>query len=288
MQTALARLGQRVPAHLLLLLALVVLQIGSGFAKQIMSADNVMSLAFLRLTLGGLFLALILRPRILQFNRSQWIDVVGLGLAFTAFNVSIYLALIHLPLGLVATIGFLGPLSVSLIGARRIFDFIWPIVAFCGVCMLAPLGETGEVSWTDIGYGIAYACAWGFYILASARTGRSVPGLDGFVIATCIAAILISPLGYANAGYFLSTPTLIKMTVVVALFATLPFGLEFLALKRLPPRTFGILLSLEPAIASITGIFLLNEQLTLATWVAIGIVSVASVGVTFARQSKQT
>lgn len=216
-----------------------------------------MSLLFLRLAIGGLFLTLIIRPRVGVLNRSQWMDIFGLSLAFIAFNVTIYLALVHLPLGLVATIGFLGPLSVSLIGAKKFLDFFWPILAFCGVCMLAPVGDTAMVSWSAIGYGLAYACAWAFYILASVRTGQTVSGLDGFIIATCIAAIVIFPFAYLNIGYFFSTPTLIKLTIVVALFATIPFGLEFIALKRLPPRTFGILLSLEPAIASVTGVILL-------------------------------
>ena len=244
-----------------------------------MSAENVMGLLFLRLTLGGLFLTLIIRPRVSILNRSQWIDIFSLSLALTTINVTMYWALVHLPLGLVATIGFLGPLSVSLIGAKKLLDFFWPLLAFCGVFLLAPVGDTAMVSWSAIGYGLAFACAWAFYILASAKTGRTVSGLDGLIVATYIAAIMILPFAYVNIDYFFSTPALIKLTIIIALFATLPFGLEFIALKRLPPRTFGILLSLEPAIASITGIILLKEQLSLVTWLAIAVVSAAAIGV---------
>ncbi|MBT5435811.1 MAG: EamA family transporter [Alphaproteobacteria bacterium] len=287
-QSTIAAFGQRIPAPLILIFALAALQVGSGTAKSIMTTDNVFGLNCIRLALGGMILALLLRPRVWEWSRRQWIDVGVLGLAFTAFNVTFYLALIHLPLGLVATVGFLGPLTVSVIGARRFLEFAWPILAFCGVCMLAPLEDDAPVTWSAIGYGLAYACAWAFYILSSARTGRSVQGLDGFVVATCISAVLIFPLATSEIGYFFSSPSLIQMSILVAVLATLPLGLEYISLKRLPPRLFGVLLSLEPAIATITGIILLSEQLTLVSWFAIGVVSAASVGATLTRNAAVT
>jgi len=285
-QDGIAAIGQHIPAPVILIVALAMLQIGSGWAKSIISVDNVFGLTVIRLALGGLFLTLFLRPKIM-LSRAQWIDVVGLGFVFAAFNITVYLALIHLPLGLVATIGFLGPLAVSLTGARKPLDYFWPVLAFSGICLLAPLDGVGAVSWMAVGYGLAYALAWAFYILSSARVGRSLPGLDGFVIATCIAAVLVLPLGFSDIEYFFSTATLTKMAILIALFATVPFGLEFLALKRLPPRTFGILLSLEPAIATVTGMIILNEKLALISWVAIAIVSFASIGATMTRISQK-
>jgi len=280
LQHDIAAFGLRIPAPLILIAALVSLQVGSGSAKMIMTADSVFGLNCARLALGGLLLAALLRPRVWLWTRRQWVDATALGIAFTGFNVTFYLALVNLPLGLVATTGFLGPLTVSLVGARRFLEFVWPMLAFAGVCMLAPLDDDAPVTWSAIAYGLAYACAWAFYILASARAGRSIQGLDGFIIATLMSAALIFPLAYSEIGYFFSSVSLIQVTALVSILATLPLGLEFIALKRLSPRLFGVLLSLEPAIATITGIILLSEQLTLASWLAIAIVSSASVGAT--------
>ncbi len=286
-QGAIAAFGLRIPAPLILIAALIALQVGSGSAKMVMTADNVFGLNCARLALGGLLLAALLRPRVWLWTRKQWVDAAALGLAFTGFNVTFYLALVHLPLGLVATIGFLGPLTVSLVGARRFLEFVWPVLAFAGVCMLTPLEEDAPVTWSAIAYGLAYACAWAFYILASARAGRSIQGLDGFIIATLISAALIFPLAYSEIGYFFSSVSLIQVTALVAVLATLPLGLEFIALKRMSPRLFGVLLSLEPAIATITGIILLSEQLSLLSWLAIAIVTSASVGATLTRVSRK-
>ena len=149
-------------------------------------------------------LGALIRPPIGTLTHIQWIDAGILGLAFAVFNVTVYLALVNLPLGLVASIGFLGPLAVSIAGARRLLEFVWPALGFTGVALLAPTNDTMSVSWQSIGHGLDYAGAWAAYILASARAGRSMAGLDGFAIATAIAAILVTPLGIADAGYFLA------------------------------------------------------------------------------------
>ncbi len=285
-QSPVTRFAERIPAPIVLIFALVLIQVGSGLAKTVMSADNVFGLGFVRLALGALVLGVLIRPRLRALTRAQWIDAGFLGLAFAAFNVTAYLALVNLPLGLVATIGFLGPLAISIAGSRRLLEFVWPVLGFTGVALLAPTDDTASVSWQSMGYGLAYAGAWAAYILASARAGKSMAGLDGFAIASAIAAILVAPLGIADAGYFFSSWSLGLMTLLVALFAIVPFGLEFIVLKRMPPRVFGTLLSLEPAIASIAGIFILGELLSLKSWIAVGAVSVASVGATMVLKAR--
>jgi len=275
-----AALAERLPAPLLLIIALVLLQLGAGLAKSIMTAPSALGMVFLRLGLGTVVLAVLVRPDWRTLGRGQWRDAVALGAVYAVFNVTTILALLHLPLGLVATIGFLGPLAVSLGAARRGPDFLWPVLGFAGVVMLTPLDGAGAASWAAISYGLADAAAWAAYILASARAGRSLAGLDGFVIAGAIATLLLAPLGLTGVGPLLTTPALIATVALVALFATAPLALEFAALKRLPPRVFGVLLSLEPGIASITGIVLLGEHLTATGWLALALVSLASVGVT--------
>ena len=199
------------------------------------------------------------------------------------FNVAVYLALQVLPLGLVATFGFLGPLTVSLIGMHRTLDALWPALGFAGVLLLTPWAGTGTVGASGVGAGLFYAAMWALYILASARAGRTMPGISGFALANLFAAALIAPLGYAGAAQFLATDTILQVAIIVV-FSTVPFAMEFLALKRLPPRVFGVLLSLEPGIAALIGLALLGERLSALGWVALLLVSLASAGATLARE----
>jgi inner membrane transporter RhtA len=282
-----AKAGDAIPAPIFLIAALILLQLGSGFAKSIMSAENVLSLAFIRLALGGVFLVLVFRPRVLLYSRTQWFDACLLGMAFAFTNATSYLAIVALPLGLAATIGFLGPIALSVIGARRAIDYLWPVIGFAGVLLLTPLDGAGTVSWLGIGYGLTNAVAWALYILAASRAGASIPGTGGFVVATIVAALALAPLGLVGADYFFSTPELAWTTLAIVLFAIFPLVLEFVALVRLQPRVFGVLLSLEPAIATMIGMALLGERLGLLGWLALGCVSVASIGVTLTRHPRE-
>ena len=285
-QHRVAEIGRRIPAPLILMFALILIQLSSGTAKTIMNAENALGLAFLRLVIGGVLLYAVIRPAVRGFSRTQWVDVAILGVVYAFFNITTYKALAHLPLGLVATIGFLGPIAVSLGGARRAVDFVWPVMGFAGVFLLAPISGDTELSWGSFAYGFAYAVAWGGFILASARAGKSMRGLDGFVVATVIAAVLLLPVGYSHVSYFLGTPTLIMMTVLVTVLITFPMGLEYVVLKRIEPRVFGVLLSLEPALASVVGIIMLHEMLSFSSWVAIALVTVAAIGATLGRRSQ--
>jgi inner membrane transporter RhtA len=249
-----------------------------------MTFENAMGLAFLRLVIGGALLLLIVRPPVTKFTKVEWQDSIVLGLAYAFFNVTAYKALTQLPLGLVAAIGFLGPLCVSLLGARGKLEFLWPLVGFAGVLMLTPLKGNADSDWSSLLYGSAYAVSWGAYILASARAGRSMRGLDGFVVATVIAAVLLLPISYSQIAPFVATPDILYTTVFVAVSVTVAFSLEYFALKSMEPRVFGVLLSLEPAIASVIGVMLLHEILSMNSWVAIALVTAASIGATLMRR----
>ena len=284
-QQAVADFGNRIPAPLILIAALVILQISSGLAKTLMTTDNAAGLAFVRVTLGAAMLWLFIRPPVSSFNRRQWLDAVMLGVVLAFFTLLIYVALTLMPIGLAVTVGFLGPLSVSVIHTRRAIDFLWPALGFAGVYLLAPSTENTDVTWQAMGIALAYAFTWALYILTSTRAGKSMRGLDGFTVASGIAAVLLMPFGIGQAAYFVGTPSMIGMTVLVTLLITIPLGMEFLVLKRIEPRIFGVLLSLEPAIASMVGIVLLSEFLSLNSWIAIALVTAASIGVTFKRKA---
>lgn len=275
--------ANRIPAPALAILAITLIQLGTGAAKDVMTAENALSLLFLRQMLGSLLLLPFLWGEVFKLSQRQWFDAVLLGIVYTSFNVAVYWALEVLPLGLVATIGFLGPLAVSLTGARKPLDLLWPALGFAGVLLLAPLGTAGAVTLTGLFFGLLYAVTWAFYILVSVRAGRSLPNLVGFALATPISALIIAPFGAAGSGAFLGSWPDIVTVLAVAVLSTYPSAMEFLALKRIEPRIYGVLLSLEPGIAAIIGLLLLGELLSQRGWLALVMVSVASMGVTLMR-----
>jgi inner membrane transporter RhtA len=284
--TAISDVIEAIPAPLLLIIAISLLSAGSGFTKFVLNAGNILDFAFVRLALGAVVLWAIARPNILNMSRRQWRDTALLGVVIALFKVADLYALVAMPLGLMVTIGFLGPLAVSIYGASRPVEYVWPFLGFAGVVMLAPLGQSSSLSWQAIGFGLLSALAWGSYIVISARVGRSMRGLEGFAVANVIAAVLLLPLGLSGVSQFFATTGTALVVAAVTLLAILPLGLEFLALKRLSPHVFGVLLSLEPAIASMLGLAILGEQLALLDWVAVATVSAASLGATlFSRRA---
>ncbi len=282
-QQAFAATGNRIPAPVILIAALVILQISSGLAKTIMTPENAVGLAFVRLTMGTALLWVVLRPPVATYTREQWTDAVLLGIVLSLFTYLAYASITLMPLGLAVTVGFLGPLTVSLLSTRRAMDLLWPFLGFAGIYLLAPSTDNSDVTWQAIGVALAYAITWAFYILASARAGKSMRGLDGFTVACAFGALILMPFGVGEAAYFIETSQMLMMTAIVTLLITIPLGMEFLALKRIEPRVFGVLLSLEPAIASVIGIVILSEYLSLRSWAAIALVTAASIGVTFGR-----
>lgn len=275
-----AALIDRLPPQLLAVAAIVLIQLGAGLARDIIGSADAMALLFVRLAAGSVLMLPWIAPTLARLTRRQWADAAALGAVYALFNVSAYWALERLPLGLVATIGFLGPLCVSLIGIGAAREFAWPLLGLCGVLLLAPLGEASSQSFEAIAYGLFYALMWALYILVSTQVGRNLPGLSGFATATFLAGLMIAPFGApASLGLFPGVGAIAMVGAVVVL-STFPFALEFEALKRLPPRTFGVLLSLEPGIAAATGLALLGEALDARDLLALCLVSAAALGAT--------
>lgn len=274
------RLASRVPAPLLLLTAMALLSAGSGFAKVYLTSENVFAFGFVRIALGAAMLMVIARPNLANIDRGQWRDMIILGVVIAAFKIVDLFALVSMPLGLMVTIGFLGPLTVSVLHAKSKLDYVWPLLGFGGVALLAPLDSQSSLTWTAVGFGLLSAVAWGSYIIISSRVGQSMRGLEGFTIANLVATIVLLPFGISGAGQFITDPNLLAVMVGITALAIFPLGLEFLALKRLPKQVFGVLLSLEPAIASVLGLVILGELLGAVDWLAVAIVSVASIGAT--------
>jgi inner membrane transporter RhtA len=204
-------------------------------------------------------------------------------------NFSIYLAIDRIPLGVAVTLEFVGPLGVAVAGSRRMLDLLWVVLAAAGILLLAPLGVLGGMYLDPVGVAFALlaGCLWASYILLSARTGSVFPGGTGLVIALCVGTAALAPFGIAGAGYALLDPKLLLAGFGVAMLSSaIPFSLELEALRKIPARIFGVLMSLEPAMATLVGLVVLGERLGIRAVVAVVCVTVAAAGASlFGRKS---
>jgi inner membrane transporter RhtA len=194
-------------------------------------------------------------------------------------NWSIYQSFSRIPLGIAVTIEFLGPLAVALAGSRRMLDLLWVALAGGGVAALGLGG--GHVTTVGVLLALLAGTAWAAYIRLGVVTGRRWNGLDGLAVASAVGAVLLTPFGLVRSGPETWVASTLGTALAVGLLSSVvPYSLEINALRTIPPRTFGILMSLEPAAAALVGLLLLGEQLSTVDWVAIAAVVVASVGAT--------
>ena len=182
---------------------------------------------------------------------------------------------------------FIGPLLVALVQTRRLVDLLWVVLAGGGVALLGLEGGT-DLPLTGLALALLAGLFWGGYILASANVGRLVPGMDGLAVALLVAALLALPFGAVGATRALDDPVVLLAGLAVAFLSSIiPYGLELSALRRIPTRVFGILMSLEPAAAALAGLLVLGQHLGPRELVALVLVSAASLGVTLGRREGQ-
>ena len=270
-----------VPPSGLVMLSIFSVQLGAAIAKSLFAELGPSGTVFLRVGFAALVLLLIWRPRITGYTRRQYLVAVVFGLALTGMNFSLYQAIDRIPLGIAVTLEFLGPLSVAVVGSRRLLDLLWAVLAAAGILLLAPLGILGEVNLDPVGVGLALLAGsfWASYILLSARTGSIFPGGTGLVIALCIGAVVLTPIGITGGGFALLDPWLLLTGFGVAMLSSaVPYSLELEALRKIPARIFGVLMSLEPAVAALIGFVVLGELLDLRSVAAILLVTVAAAG----------
>jgi inner membrane transporter RhtA len=257
---------------------LVCQEAGAGLAVLLFPSVGAVGMVMLRLVFSAIILLLVFRPSVRGRTRSDWLTVIGFGLALAVMNTLFYLALTRLHLGATVTLEYLGPLVLSVVVSRRASAWLWAVLAFAGVVLL---GRGGFGSLDPVGVALALGAGvmWVAYILLSARAGARFARLEGLALAMAIGGILMLPVGVVTAGTALLNPiTLVLGLAVAILSSTIPYGLELFALRRLPAATFSILLSLAPALAAVAGVVILGQQLTVLDAVAIGLVVVASMG----------
>jgi inner membrane transporter RhtA len=265
-------------ATALVVIGLICQELGAALAVTFFPEVGALGMVTLRLAFSALILLAVFRPSLRGRSRADWSTVVGFGLVLAVMNGFFYLALARLDLGVTVTIEVIGPLILSVVISRRASAWLWAVLALGGVALL---GRGGLDSLDPIGvlFATAAGAAWVGYILLSERTGRGFARLDGLAIAMAIGSLAVLPFGIATTGASLVLPHVLLLGLGVAvLSSTIPYGLELIALRRLPAATFSILLSLAPALAALAGLTILGQQLELLDAVAIGLVVVASMG----------
>jgi inner membrane transporter RhtA len=270
--------ADRVPPTLLVIGAVASVQFGAALAKSIFDEAGPGGTVFLRVASAALLLALIWRPRLAGHTRADlWLAVL-FGLSLAGMNGAFYAALDRIPLGVAVTFEFVGPLGVAVFASRRPLDVVWIVLAAAGILLLSDFGNA-----TLDGLGVALALVagvcWAAYILLNARVGRVFPGGDGLAIAMIVATVPLAPIGIAEGGTNLLVPWIVAVGVGVGILSSaIPYTLELEALRRLPAGVFGVLMSMEPAMAALAGFVVLGEDLAARELVAIGFVVCASAG----------
>jgi inner membrane transporter RhtA len=268
----------------MLLVAMMSIQSGASLAKSLFPIVGAQGTTALRLVFASILMVLILRPWRTTFTASSIRSVLIYGIALGGMNILFYMAIRTIPLGIGVALEFTGPLAVALLHSRKVTDFIWIVLAVIGLALLIPMGQTDALDLTGSLYALGAGVCWAAYILFGQKAGAD-HGVQTAALGVVIAAIFIAPIGVAHAGAALLDPALIPIALGVAILSTaLPYSLEMIALTRMPARTFGTLMSMEPAIGAVMGLVFLHEALSLTQWLAIGAIIVASIGATLTTQ----
>jgi inner membrane transporter RhtA len=288
-----------VPPAALVFTGIISVQVGAGLAGRMFGQVTAAGMTGLRLwTAAVITVALGARGtaralRAIARDRA-WRDgavAAAFGVTLGIMNFSIYQSFARIPLGIAVTIEFLGPLAVAVASSRRPIDLLWVGLAAAGVALLSRAGPSlaagaahaGHAGAGQVAAGVAFALvaatAWAAYILLSAATGRRFSGSAGLVIAMVVAALVVTPPAVvAGRGALLRPSVLATGFAVGMLSSVVPYRLELETLRRIPPRVFGIWMSLEPAVAAVVGLILLSEALAAVEWAAIGCVMIACAG----------
>lgn len=270
-------------AAALVLASCVSLQFGAALATELFPVMGSWATAGFRLALAAVVLCLVVRPRVLSWNKQQWKAVIAFGFALALMNGFFYAAIARIPLGTAVAIEFLGPLLLAAVLSRSVRDLVWVGLAISGMALLGVESALGLDSLDPLGVAFALIAGafWALYVLTSAKVGQLVPGTGGLAIALVVAALLLMPVSAGHVTTVVSDPHLLVLALGTAILASLlPYSFELAAVRSLPKPVFGILLSMEPVVASIAGWVLLSQAAGPLRIVAVTLVVAASIGST--------
>lgn len=235
-------------------------------------------MAFFRVALAAIILALLWRPQWRPEIRQNLTAVLMFGAVLSLMNFLFYQAIARIPVGIAVALEFTGPLGLSVLKSRRWLEAVWVAIAAAGVALLAPVGGF-ELDWLGIVFALSAGVCWASYILLAARVGQLLPGVEGLTWAMLFGSLLLLPMGGASILPAFQQPQLLLTALGVALLSSvLPYTLELTALRYVPVQVFGVLMSLEPMVAAIAGWAILGETLTFRAIVAIVLISAAAAG----------
>lgn len=274
-----------IPPTLLVFGSMLSIQLGAAIAKPLMGDLGSSGVVLLRVGFAALLLLLLHRPTWRGYSPQDYRNLLWFGIAMAFMNGFYYAAIERLPIGIAVAIEFLGPLSVAIYKSRSRLDWLWVALATVGIVLLAPT-PSSNLDPLGVAYALLAAVGWGSYILISAKAGESLPSRQAIPIAMTIATMLLLPLGIGNLGPAIAQPRLLLLGALVGfLGSVVTYSLEFAALKRMPVNVFGVLLSVEPAIATLISFCLLGETLGLSALAAIALVSIAAAGSSYTEKA---
>lgn len=268
--------------------SVTALAIGTSYAKHLFPLVGAQGTSALRVGFSALLLLLFWRPWRWKTSRVDAMTILRYGLTLGLMNLLFYMAIRTIPFGIAVAIEFTGPLTVAMLSSRRPIDFLWVGCALLGLLLLLPLGGGPALDPAGVLYAMGAAACWGLYIVFGKRAGHLHAG-HTVSLGLLAASLVVVPVGVVHAGMALLEPKILLAGLLVALVSSaIPMSLEMMALKRLPKETFGILISMEPAVAALWAMLLLHEQLAGVQWLAIGCTVVASVGSTMTARRLRT
>ena len=269
-----------IPPPALVLVAVGSVQTGGAIAKTLFDELGPGGAVFLRVALAAVVLVALWRPVVTGHGRKDLLTMAAFGLSLAAMNFTFYEALDRLPLGIAVTFEFVGPLGVAVAGSRRALDGLWVALAAAGILLLSDFGGA-DLDGLGVALALLAGAFWAAYILLSVRVGRAFEGGSGLALALCVGAAALLPVGIAEGGADLLDPRLLALGGAVAMLSSaIPYSLELEALRRLPSQVFGVLMSLEPAVAALAGLVILGEVLDVRELAGIALVVAASAGAT--------
>jgi inner membrane transporter RhtA len=261
-----------------ILLSIVSVQGGAAIAKGLFPVMGSTGTAMIRMGLAAIILSTVYRPKLRQFSSGQWKAVIAYGITLGGMNMIFYLAIERIPLGLAVSLEFVGPLLLAVAGSRKASDFLWVLLAALGIALIAPWSGNG-LNLNGIFLALLAGALWAAYIVLGGKVSQLLSGGEAVAVGMIFGSFTILPFAIASSAFENFIPTTIFAGAALAVLSSaLPFTLEMSALKELPARTFSILMSLEPAVAALSGLIFLHEYLGFYEWLAVALVIIASAG----------
>jgi inner membrane transporter RhtA len=269
----------------MLVVAMSSVQLGASFAKTLFPILGAHGATLARLSIAGVLMCAVMRPwrHVRTLTARQWRFLLAYGTVLGVMNVAFYMSLERIPLGVAVAVEFTGPLTVALLASRKRTDVLWAVLAATGLVLISVLGASERLGTALDPIGVVYALVagvcWGLYIVIGQRAGEGVPASVVSSLGMLTAALVAIPLCAVGLPVVAITGKLMLMALALALLSSaIPYSLEMVALQRLPAKTFGILMSAEPAIGAVVGLAFLHEQLGGLQWIGIACVVAASAG----------